>query len=84
MDAVEMPPVKRGNGPYCKVCGWELEREICAECDGEGWRECYEDDPLWYDEDDTEPCTWCDGRGGYWVCANYDNHPETPTLPVLP
>ena len=57
----------------------ELTPEEWEEC----WNGCedgffnmYDDDPLFYDEDDTEVCEICQGMGGYWVCPNAENHPK--------
>jgi len=60
-------------GPYCEHCGWELERELCEQCDGEGWLDSdrlMEEDPLWYSEGDTKLCEECRGEGGWWICEN--------------
>jgi hypothetical protein len=68
-------------GPYCTVCGCELERELCGLCDGTGYRddeELMEEDPLWYQPGDTEPCGECGGKGGWWHCPNVASHPEGP------
>lgn len=42
----------------------------------DGFFNMHDDDPLWYDEDDTEMCDICEGRGGYWVCPNAEHHPK--------
>lgn len=34
-----------------------------------------DEDPLWYDRDDTEDCSTCDGDGGWLVCSHC--HPES-------
>jgi len=39
--------------------------EECWSCGGTGYRELYDDDPLWYDPDDIEKCDVCDGEGGW-------------------
>lgn len=62
-------------GPSCTVCGSDMYYVECDQCGGDGFREVYEEDPLWYDEDDTETCEWCDGEGGAWFCLNERNHP---------
>ncbi len=59
-------------GPSCKNCGTDLIFEDCGICD-DGYThpgELYEEDPLWYDEDDVEACVQCDGDGGWWGCPN--------------
>jgi hypothetical protein len=59
-------------GPYCTHCGWELERELCEQCDGEGLygHDCGEDCCACLDPEENEPCGLCDGDGGWWVCEN--------------
>lgn len=73
MSATEPDDVDDG----CPVCGSTMYWEPCDQCGGEGFREVYEEDPLWYDEGDTKTCDWCDGAGGHWFCLNFKNHPET-------
>lgn len=62
--------------PACEICGSDLWWEPCDQCGGEGFREVYEDDPMWYDEDDTETCDWCLGHGGHYFCLNTKAHGE--------
>jgi DnaJ-class molecular chaperone len=64
------PSYEYGMIEYCISCCWPKEWEDCDQCGGEGRYEAYEDDPLWYNKDDTEPCAQCDGKGGWWVCIN--------------
>lgn len=56
----------------CQRCGCcSLEFVDCQECGGEGSTlpgDLYEQDPLWYDFEDTEPCHMCGGRGGWRLC----------------
>lgn len=52
----------------CSTCEQELEWVECEQCGGAGDYDAYELDPLWYDEDDTEPCTQCGGSGGWHWC----------------
>ena len=66
----------------CARCGGSTEWRECESCGGEGesWPGAlYEEDPLWYDEDDTRPCDVCRGRGGWQRCGNSeawcDSHP---------
>ena len=59
---------------FCLVCGAPLEWEDCCDCGGDGYREVYEEDPLWYDPGDTKPCFLCDGQGGWWTCPNAKQH----------
>ena len=55
--------------PRCRCC--EMYWELCERCGGDGHTEpgeLYEDDPLWYDYSDTEPCPDCYGACGWWRC----------------
>jgi hypothetical protein len=64
------PPV---DSEFCIRCGSDLEWVDCWQCGGEGATlpgDLYEEDPLWYAPDDTEPCHICLGRGGWQLCAN--------------
>lgn len=55
----------------CPRCGGDVEWQECEEIDcDDGQVSLYEEDPLWYDEGDTEPCQTCDGQGGWWHCVN--------------
>jgi len=63
----------REHDPCCPSCGGEAEWIECEECD-DGLTPLgllYDSDPLWYDEDDQEPCTTCNGTGGWYRCVNY-------------
>ena len=60
-------------GPYCEHCGWELDRELCEQCDGYGLsgHDCGEDCCCCLDPDeDNMPCDMCGGDGGWWICEN--------------
>jgi hypothetical protein len=57
-------------GPICPICGLEEEWEDCEVCNGNSEYECYDEDPLWYDPGDTEPCPECGGGGGWSLCPN--------------
>lgn len=65
-----------GDIEECPICGAEMYWEDCGVCGGDGELECYESDPLYYDEDDVEPCYQCGGSGGWATCSNYKNHPQ--------
>ena len=54
--------------PICQECETPVEWIVCEACDGDGEYECYEEDPLWYDPDDTKPCPQCAGIGGWYIC----------------
>lgn len=59
----------------CPACDWEMIWTDCDLCGGEGyfdWETLQEQDPLWYQPDDTERCEQCSGRGGWWWCDNPD------------
>lgn len=56
--------------PVCPECGRFAVWVDCYECGGAGEVEVYDDDPLWYDPDDTESCQLCAGDGGRWICDN--------------
>ena len=60
--------------PGCPICGGSMFWEDCWQCGGQGYRELYDEDPLWYDEDDTEECDICDGKGGYYICLDAKQH----------
>lgn len=45
----------------------EGESQECWNCGGSGYRDLYEEDPLWYDEDEVEKCEICEGKGFYIV-----------------
>jgi hypothetical protein len=62
------------DGQFCKLCGSSMAWEDCWYCGGAGEFDLYDEDPLYYDEDDTERCEECKGRGGYYVCLNVKNH----------
>ncbi len=74
----------RPPGPSCSICGSDMYWDECDYCGGEGYREVCEEDPLWYDDDETETCDWCHGKGGHWFCLNFKNHPETAAPQVAP
>lgn len=52
----------------CPNCGHECFTRSCSECGGEGGRDGYEEDPLWYDPGDIIPCDWCRGQGHLHWC----------------
>lgn len=57
----------------CARCGSSLGWEECSACGGEGATspgELYEQDPLWYDEDDCENCHQCGGQGSFPSCLS--------------
>lgn len=65
-----------GDGPVCKFCGEEMEWSDCWNCGGEGSFDGYEEDPLWYDQGDEIPCSFCNSKGGYYICTNPECHEE--------
>lgn len=52
----------------CETCGAPLEWEPCWNGCDDGQLNLYDEDPLFFDEDDTETCHVCRGAGGWWVC----------------
>ena len=52
----------------CPDCGGDMDWTDCDACGGEGAYDVYEEDPLWYQPGDTEPCHQCDGAGGWYTC----------------
>lgn len=60
----------RGDPGECPKCGgFALHFKCWNGCD-DGWFDMYDEDPLYYDPGDQEPCDVCDGKGSYWVCQN--------------
>lgn len=60
--------------PTCTVCGAPMEWQDCWNGCDDGYFDLYDEDPLWYDEDDVQACDICDGKGGYWVCPDAERH----------
>lgn len=52
--------------PRCQCCSvtWYL----CNGCDGEGEVSRYDEDPLYYSDDELFPCEECNGMKGWSVC----------------
>lgn len=67
---VEWFDTQIGPDCMCARCGSSVYRVSCHECGGDGYVSRYEEDPLWYDEDDLYPCHWCHGAGGWNVCMS--------------
>lgn len=70
----------------CPACHHPYTHRIdCAAlgCD-DGWIDRYEEDPLWYDEDDLEMCEECGGYGNLWWCpkCGYDMHQGAEEQPA--
>lgn len=59
--------------PICEICGLLMEWEDCYNCT-DGYIDLYDEDPLWYDKNDTERCDACGGDSGWWYCPNTSNH----------
>lgn len=53
----------------CARCGSSAYSESCGQCE-DGYVSRYEEDPLWYDEDELFPCEWCDGDGCFHYCGS--------------
>lgn len=57
----------------CARCGSSVTTEECEACGGEGHGEpgeLYEEDPLWYGQDDICVCFTCLGRGFWRHCLS--------------
>lgn len=68
----------------CARCGSSVARVRCDACGGSGRTEpgeLQQEDPLRYDEDDTEPCHDCSGAGGWWKCESSIEWCEANPLP---
>jgi len=52
----------------CPNCGHETFSRTCWDCGGDGCRDGYEEDPLWYDPGDMIPCDTCGGHGCLHWC----------------
>lgn len=65
---------------YCQVCGHPTEWESCWSCFGTGEHDLYDQDPIYYDEGDTEWCDVCRGEGGWHTCTNLPHEKKEPTL----
>jgi DnaJ-class molecular chaperone len=60
----------------CPRCGGQLATRDCEDCGGEGYNDdLYEEDPLWYDENEFEKCSHCKGDGIFFWCPNENCHP---------
>ena len=68
----------------CARCGSSVQWEQCGACGGEGITgpgELYEQDPLWYDMDDYEPCHQCNGDASWGICLSSPEWCEAHPLP---
>lgn len=65
--------------PTCPECGSDLDFAECDDCGGEGMVSRFEEDPLWYDEDDLFPCSRCLGKSGWWYCAHCEIKSKAPS-----
>lgn len=57
----------------CARCGSSVHWEPCGACGGEGISgpgELYDQDPLWYDEDDYSTCHQCGGEASWGICIS--------------
>jgi len=78
---------------HCPNCAHQLFRRDCSDCGGEGGRDGYEEDPLWYDDGDMIPCSMCRGEGFHLWCprCRWDalapehwNRPEYRGMALVP
>lgn len=68
--SVELDPDIEYAEGCCPKCGHEpIYRRDCTDCD-DGYHDLYEEDPLWYNEGDTEECEHCNGYGGHVWCPS--------------
>lgn len=67
----------------CCLCDYEMEWEDCNECAGDGFVDCFEDDPNFYEPGETADCHQCGGKGGDWWCSKRDC-PTHIALQILP
>lgn len=52
----------------CPKCGTQMYWRRCDNCD-DGWiTDLYDEDPMWYDEDEIEICHECNGHGRHRWC----------------
>lgn len=51
----------------CPKCGNDMVRRDCNSCE-DGFHDLYDEDPLYYDEEDFEKCSECDGHGCHVWC----------------
>lgn len=74
------------DGPYCDVCGCDMEWEDCDRCGAEGYdhHDCGEDVCCCLHPDNNVLCDQCDGKGGWWYCPNAKRHPALPAPPEQP
>jgi hypothetical protein len=64
----------------CARCGSSTDFLDCGNCD-DGYVSRFEEDPLWYDENELYPCPDCNGKGGHQHCVSGDDWCETHPLP---
>jgi len=63
-------------GSPCPFCGHSpLHTRNCEHCD-DGYVELYDEDPLWYDEDDIEACEHCRATGVLIWCPSCGKDPR--------
>ena len=59
----------------CPTCGLPLVWEDCWNGCDDGYFDEYDYDPINYSPGEyMRPCDICHGIGGYWICANGENH----------
>ena len=65
----------------CAICGSFMFWEDCWNGCEDGYLDCFEEDPMWYDEGDVRICDVCEGKGGFYICSNTKNHPTATRTP---
>ena len=59
------------------ICGEQMEVEDCPACGGEGYFDCYEEDPInFFPGEMWDKCTECNGKGFLIVCPNTPHKEE--------
>lgn len=57
--------------PTCKHCGSPMQWEDCWNGCDEGYFDASDEDPINFSEgEEFEVCNVCNGREGWWWCAN--------------
>lgn len=68
----------------CARCSSDTNTIDCDRCGGAGSTEpgeLYEEDPLWYDEDEIADCHQCAGQGSWPVCGSGEEFCKTNPQP---
>lgn len=78
-------PLPPGDGRdwdcQCARCGSSTSFDHCSNCDGAGFVDAYEEDPINADFGDAERCEGCGGSGGWRGCLSSPEWCEAHPLP---